>query len=53
MEKYLDFLSSGALKPPLELLRDTGVDLMTPEPVKAALSKLNDLVDELTEILDN
>lgn len=53
VEKYLNFLSSGALKPPLELLRDTGVDLMTPEPVKAALSKFSDLVDELTEILDN
>ena len=37
-ERYLDFLSSGGSKLPLELLNDAGVDLRTPKPVEKTLS---------------
>jgi len=46
-ERYLDFLKSGSSKYPLDLLRDAGVDLEQPEPVDAAMARLDHLVSEL------
>jgi len=48
---YLNFLRSGSSKDPLDLLRDAGVDLSTPEPVDAALKHFGKLVDELDGLL--
>lgn len=48
---YLRFLSSGSSKDPLDLLRDAGVDMETPEPVNAALRKFGSLVDELDRLV--
>src|SRR4029079_13432424 len=36
-DAYLNFLCSGCSKDPLELLRDAGVDMESPEPVETAL----------------
>jgi oligoendopeptidase F len=47
LDAYLRFLSNGSSKDPLDLLRDAGVDMETPEPVNAALAKFSRLVDEL------
>ena len=47
LRDYLGFLRAGSSKYPLELLRDAGVDLESPEPIHAALSRLEHLVDEL------
>lgn len=47
VERYLRFLQTGSSKYPLELLRDAGVDLTTPEPVAAALAEFERLVTEL------
>lgn len=48
---YLGFLQGGCSKWPLDLLRDAGVDLETPEPVGLALSRFDELVNELEGIL--
>jgi len=49
--RYLDFLKSGGSKYPLDLLRDAGVDLETPEPVASAMNHFEELVDELETLL--
>lgn len=51
LDAYLRFLSGGSSKDPLDLLRDAGVDMETPEPVNAALAKFSQLVDELDGLL--
>lgn len=48
---YLSFLKGGCSKFPLDLLRDAGVDMETPQPVDAALSRFESLVQELDELL--
>ena len=52
IESYLNFLSSGGSKPPLELLKDAGVDLETPVPVEDAMNKLSGLVTDLEKLLE-
>ena len=51
LKDYLSFLKSGSSKFPLELLRDAGVDMSKPEPVRVALGHFSQLVDELEELL--
>jgi oligoendopeptidase F len=46
---YLEFLKSGSADYPLELLKKTGVDLTTPEPIENALKRFTELVDELAK----
>ena len=48
---YLSFLKGGSCKYPLELLKVAGVDMSTPEPVKAAIDKFEKLVDQLDSLL--
>ncbi|MCZ8516341.1 oligoendopeptidase F [Paenibacillus filicis] len=47
VESYLAFLKSGGSEYPLELLRRTGVDLMTPEPITELLLLFDKLVGQL------
>ncbi|CAH2715205.1 Oligoendopeptidase F, plasmid [Neobacillus rhizosphaerae] len=47
---YLDFLKSGSSDYPLELLKKTGVDLTTPEPINQALKRFDALVSEFAQI---
>ncbi len=49
--RYLDFLSAGCSKDPIDLLRDAGVDLSQPEPVDAALQRFARWVDQLDALL--
>ena len=53
VQKYLKFLSSGGSKPPLELLRATGIDLETPVPVNDAMTMLSSLVNQLETMIGN
>ena len=46
-EAYLGFLKAGDSKDVLEIMRDAGVDLATPEPVNAALEFFGSTVDAL------
>ncbi|MFM1904353.1 MAG: Oligoendopeptidase plasmid [Planctomycetota bacterium] len=51
LDAYLGFLRGGSSKWPLDLLRDAGVDLESPEPVATALTRFGELVDELDRLL--
>ena len=49
---YLDFLSGGCSKSPLDLLKGAGVDMTTPEPVNSALVLFGQLLDEMEALLE-
>lgn len=51
LDDYLKFLSCGCSKDPLDLLRDAGVDMASPEPVKTTLARFKTLTEELDQIL--
>lgn len=51
LQDYLSFLSGGCSKDPLDLLRDAGVDMASPEPVKTTLQRFKTLTEELDKIL--
>ena len=51
VEKYLAFLNSGGSKFPLDTLRDAGVDMTKPEPVRATVALFEQRVSELETIL--
>jgi oligoendopeptidase F len=51
LDDYLSFLKGGCSKWPLELLKDAGVDMTSPAPVKTALDYFERLVGELDELL--
>jgi oligoendopeptidase F len=44
-------LSSGCSKPPIELLREAGVDLTTPAPVESALELFDSLLNDFELLL--
>lgn len=48
---YLKFLSSGCLQDPISLLREAGVDMESPAPIKAALEMFGHLIDEMDSLL--
>lgn len=48
-EDYLGFLKGGSSKPPIELLRGAGVDMLSPKPVEDALKLFDEMVDEMAE----
>lgn len=50
--RYIKFLSSGSSDYPIELLRQAGVDMETPVPVRNALEVFNGLVERLETLLD-
>jgi len=50
-QRYIDFLRSGSRQYPLELLRDAGVDMASPDPVESALSTYGEYLDEFAELL--
>lgn len=47
--RYLDFLRSGCSKYPLDILKDTGVDLTKGEPVKKTLDKFEKMTALMKE----
>ena len=50
-DAYLNFLSSGSSRYPIDLLASAGVDMRTPEPVTAAIQKFDQLVTKLEGLL--
>ena len=52
VKDYLDFLSGGCSKSPLDLLKGAGVDMTTPEPVNSALALFGQLLDEMEALLE-
>jgi oligoendopeptidase F len=51
LNEYLSFLSGGCSKDPLDLLRDAGVDMTSPEPVKTTLERFRQLTEELDSLI--
>ncbi|SMG16230.1 oligoendopeptidase F [Sphingobacterium psychroaquaticum] len=50
-KRYLDFLSAGSTKYPVELLADAGVDMNTAEPFDLTITKINKVIAEMEAIL--
>jgi oligoendopeptidase F len=50
-ENYVAFLEAGSTKPPVELLKEAGVDMTSPEPIRAAVRLMNEVMDRIDEIL--
>ena len=48
---YLNFLSGGCSKSPIDLLKGAGVDMTGPEPVEAALCLFGELLDEMEALI--
>lgn len=51
LDDYLGFLQAGCSQDPLDLLRDAGVDMDSPQPVKTALEHFQQGVRELDELI--
>ena len=52
VKDYLNFLSGGCSKSPIELLKGAGVDMTGPEPVNAALALFDQLLDEMERLME-
>ncbi|WP_455598638.1 oligoendopeptidase F [Cloacibacillus sp.] len=50
-ERYLNFLTKGGSDYPIELLKGAGVDMSTPEPVKAVVKQFEETLDEMEALL--
>ncbi len=53
IDRYLGLLKAGGSDHPMPLLQRAGVDLSTPEPVRAVVDQLDDLVTKLESAIAN
>lgn len=51
VDRYLKFLSRGSSMYSIDLLRDAGVDMSSPEPVRQALDRFEQRLDEMEQLL--
>ena len=51
-ETYLDFLKAGGSDYPVEILRDAGLDMTSPDPYNAVIDRMDAVMDEIEAILD-
>ena len=50
-QRYIDnMLKAGSSAPPLEILRNAGVDLETPAPIVSAMKMFEDTIDEFDRL---
>ena len=52
IDAYLEFLKSGESSYPIDLLKKVGVDMNSPEPFLAVANKMNALLDQLEQLLE-
>ena len=52
VDRYLEFLSGGRSKPPVELLKGAGVDMSSPEPINEALALFGRLIEEMEQLVE-
>ena len=52
VQDYLNFLSGGCSRSPIELLKGAGVDMTSPEPVNQALELFDQLLDEMEALME-
>ena len=53
VKDYIRFLSGGCSKSPIDLLKDAGVDMTSPEPVDQALQLFGTLLDEMEALMED
>ncbi len=51
VDKYIGFLKSGSSDYPINILKNAGVDMNSPEPVIAVTRKMNELLNEMEALL--
>lgn len=52
IDRYLTFLKSGSSDYPINILKKSGVDMSSPEPVIKTLKKMDELMDEMEKLLN-
>ncbi len=52
-DAYLNFLSRGSSAYSIDLLRDAGVDMTSPEPIQATTELMDNLLDQMETLLDS
>jgi oligoendopeptidase F len=52
VKRYRDFLGAGGSKYPIDLLKDAGVDMTTSEPLDLTVKKMNRIMGEMEQLLD-
>ncbi len=50
-ENYLNFLKAGSSDYPINILKNAGVDMNSPEPILSTTKKMNNLLDEVENLL--
>ena len=53
VEKYLNFLRSGSSDYSINILAGAGVDMNSPDPILAVTKKMNMLLDEAEDLINN
>ncbi|MFA6617720.1 MAG: oligoendopeptidase F [Candidatus Neomarinimicrobiota bacterium] len=53
MERYMNFLRSGSSKYSIDLLKDAGVDMSSPEPIANTLKLFDNIVSQMEELIEN
>jgi len=51
VKRYMNFLSSGGSDYPINLLKQAGVDMTTPDPVNNALKTFGQMVEEMEQLI--
>ena len=52
VKDYIQFLSGGCSKDPVDLLKGAGVDMSSPKPVQDALDLFGTLLDEMEKLME-
>lgn len=52
LDRYLEFLKSGGSDYPIELLKNAGVDMTSPAPVRDALKRFEEVLDEFEKLIN-
>jgi oligoendopeptidase F len=50
-KRYIQFLSAGGSKHPIDLLRDAGIDMTTDAPLELTIRKMNRVMDEIEALI--
>lgn len=50
-ERYIEFLSSGCSNHPLDILKNAGVDMSTPEPIQKCLDMFGEKIKEYRKLI--
>jgi len=51
-ERYMAYLGSGGSKLPIELLKDAGVDMNSPQPFDNTIAAMNQVMDQIEAIIN-